>query len=256
MGERGDRRTKSRILRRTGIAVAVLAGVFVLAVAIIVAFGITLSLEALRPNIEAAAQSALGRKVRIEGPLTLLPGLRPTIEMRSLRIANVPTSDAAVFAQIGSVRVSVQLLPLIRREIHLDEITIDNVDVRLESGADGEGNWVFAPEKPAAATDSADGSAFEFVRLSALSIRNLAIDYYEKVEKGEKGSGRRIAIAVESVEGSAGRDDPTELSAKGVARGQPFSVSVAGGSLAGLSDPGRPWPVDIQARLAELRATQ
>ena len=40
-----------------------------------------------------------------------------------------------------------------------------------------------------------------------------------------------------------------------MARGQPFSVSVAGGSLAGLSDPDRPWPLDIQARLADAVAT-
>jgi uncharacterized protein involved in outer membrane biogenesis len=238
-----------RTLRRIGIAVAGLTGIVVLAVAVVVAFGITLSLEAFRPDIEAAAESALGRKVRIEGPLTLLPALRPTVEIRSVAIADATPSDTSDFARIGSARVTLQLLPLTRREIHLDEIAIEGVEIRLAIGPDGEGNWIFAPEQPDTAVDSPGEPSFEFVRLGALSIRDVAVDYH-----GE-GSDESIAVAVESIEGSAGRDDPTVLTAKGIALEKPFDLSLTGGSLAGLSDSGRPWPIDVQAKLADAVAS-
>ena len=244
MGESENGRKKMRSLRSVGIAIAALLGIPIAALAVVIAFGITFSLGAFRADIEEAAGAALGRAVEIEGPLTLLPALRPMVEVQGLRIGNSPESDAEDFLRLELARVTVNLLPLIRREISIEQIAVEGVDVRLESKANGKNNWVFEPEPSKATKAAADRPGFEFVRLGELAIRSLSIDYRDE------GSSETFTVEVEAVEASAGRDDPTVLSARGLAQEQPFSISATGGSLAALSDSTRPWPVDISAKVA------
>jgi uncharacterized protein involved in outer membrane biogenesis len=246
VGKSDDGRSKIRILRWLGIATVALLGVPIAATAVVMVLGVTFSLEAFRADIEAAATGALGRTVAIAGPITLLAGLRPTIAIQGLRIANPPGWETADFLRLDRARATVNLLPLLSREISIDEIVIEGVDVRLEAKANGESNWEFEPETSEAAVAATDGETFEFVRLGELAMRSLAIKYRDE----DSSETFEIEFEIEALDASAGRDDLTVLSARGLAQQQSFKVSATGGSLAALSDPIQPWSLNVTSEIA------
>jgi hypothetical protein len=92
-------------------------------------------------------------------------------------------------------------------------------------------------------------------KATGFSHRSSRIPRWIRPASHGEGSDESIAVAVESIEGSAGRDDPTVLTAKGIALEKPFDLSLTGGSLAGLSESGQPWPIDVQAKLADAVAS-
>ena len=142
-----------------------------------------------------------------------------------------------------------ELRPLLRREISIDEIAIEGIEVRLETEADGTTNWAFERESSETPTAASDGPAYVFVRLGELTVRSLIVSYHDAV------SGETHEFDIEAIDGSMGRDDPVVLSARGLARNQPFDVSVTGGTLAALSDPTQPWSLDVTAQVADAVLT-
>jgi uncharacterized protein involved in outer membrane biogenesis len=249
VGEGDDGRSKFRILRWLGIAIVALLGIPIAATAVVMVLGVTFSLEAFRADIEAAATGAFGRTVEIEGPITLLSALRPTVAIQGLRIANPPGWQTEDFLRLERAHATVNLLPLLSREISIDEIAVEGVDVRLEAKANGESNWVFEPEPSEEAGAATVGATFELVRLGELAMRSLVINYRDE------DSSETFAFEIEALDASAGRDDPTVLSARGLAQQQPFTVSATGGSLAALSDPIQPWSLDVTLEIASAVLT-
>ncbi len=243
MGESDDGRSKIRILRWLGIAIVGLLGIPIATLTVVMVLGVSFSLEAFRAHIEAAATGALGRTVDIEGPITLLAALRPTVAIQGLRIANPPGWQTQDLLRLERAHATVNLLPLLGREISIDEIAIEGVDIRLEAKANGVSNWVFEPEPSDEAVAATDGATFEFVRLGELAMRSLAINYRDE------DSGETFEFEIEALDASAGRDDPTVLSASGLVQQQPFNVSATGGSLAALSDPIQPWFLDVTSEI-------
>ena len=70
-----------------------LAGVFALVVAallLVSMLDVTLDLDHLRGGVETSAGVALGRDVKINGPVRLKLSGWPSIEVRDVEIANVP----------------------------------------------------------------------------------------------------------------------------------------------------------------------
>jgi uncharacterized protein involved in outer membrane biogenesis len=232
------------MLRWLGIAIVALLGIPIAATAVVMVLGVTISLEAFRADIEATATGAFGRTVEIAGPITLFPALPPTVAIQGLRIANPPGWERQDFLRLERAHATVNLLPLLSREISIDEIAIEGVDVRLEARANGGKNWLFKPETSEEAVAATDGATFEFVRLGELSMRSLVINYRDE------DSSETFEFEIEALDASVGRDDPTILSARGSAQQQPFNVSATGGSLAALSDPIQPWFLDVTSEIA------
>jgi uncharacterized protein involved in outer membrane biogenesis len=92
------------------IALVVLAGILAL----------LLNLKTFRPQIEAAASTALGMDVRIKGRMgiALFPGFG-----LSLRDVNVRNNGLDV-ATIEKMRIGLKLLPLVRLEIKIIQIEL------------------------------------------------------------------------------------------------------------------------------------
>ena len=78
-------------------AVAILLGVVVVA-------GITVDLSWLRGKIESVSGSALQRPVTLAGPITLLPTLRPTVQVENVLIGNPEGWSDGDFVQLDLAR--------------------------------------------------------------------------------------------------------------------------------------------------------
>ncbi len=123
--------------------------------------GITVNLDAVRPMVEKVASAALDRQVKITGSVDLLPTLSPSLEVQGVRIENPQDWGNTDFVDLKLVRLQLGLLDLLQKKISIDEITMEEVSINLESRENDLNNWSFSsPDKKkekieTAAVDSA-----------------------------------------------------------------------------------------------------
>ena len=106
-----------------------------------------------RPTIEQRASAALGRKVEVGNlSLSLFSG---ALGADNLSIADDPKYSNSPFLTAKSVKVGVELMPLIlSKTLNVTDVTIDSPQVSLIRGAGGEWNYssFAAPAKSQAQT--------------------------------------------------------------------------------------------------------
>jgi len=93
-----------------------------------------------RPTIEEKASAALGRKVDVGNlSLSLFSG---SLAADNLSVADDPKFSKSPFLTAKSIKVGVELLPLIlRKELNITAIVIDSPEVTLLRSAAGEWNY-------------------------------------------------------------------------------------------------------------------
>ena len=144
--------------------IAVVVGVLIVLV-LIVPF--LIPVNQFRPTIEQKASAALGRKVEVGNlSLSLFSG---ALEADNLSIADDPKFSNSPFLTAKSVKVGVELMPLIfSKTLNVTDVTIDSPQVSLIRNAGGEWNYSSfgasaaksqAQTPPPAATPSAPASS-------------------------------------------------------------------------------------------------
>ncbi|MCK6454615.1 MAG: AsmA family protein, partial [Alphaproteobacteria bacterium] len=113
----------------------VLIGLVVLVVLVvggIAAFVLTLDANSYKPQIEATAKDALGRDLKLRGPIktTLWPNIG--IEASDVALANVPGGQAKEMATLRSLVVSVKVMPLLSRSVEVDSFVLNEPVINLE----------------------------------------------------------------------------------------------------------------------------
>ena len=121
------------ILKIAGIVIAVL-------VVIAIALPLMINVNNYRPQIESNLNSALGRPVKIGNlSLSIISG---SVEAEELSIAEDPKFSNEPFLQAKSLKVGVELLPLIfSRELHVTHLVIDKPEITILRDRDGIWNF-------------------------------------------------------------------------------------------------------------------
>ena len=202
-----------------------------------------------RPTIEETASAAIGRKVEV-GNLSLSI-IRTSLEIDNLSVSDDPKFNSGPFLTANSVRVGVELLPLIfSKQVNVTEIVIDKPQVTLLK--DPSGKWNFssicgnapAETKPAEAKQAepkqappktaepsaAGGNASVSFSIGKLELRNGQITF------GNTNSKKRSVYT------------PVDLTASDVSTTSQvpivFSMGLPGGGTMKID--GKVGPVDAQ----------
>jgi uncharacterized protein involved in outer membrane biogenesis len=231
------------------IIAAGLVAILLIASVVVIAMEVTINLEAFKDDIEAAATKALGRQVNIDGIIKLVPALWPTVEIQGFRIANPPGWESENFVRIAAFRANIGILPLLQRKIHIEEITGDGIDIRLEAKPDGQKNWIFKKDQgpgsiPKETSESSNGISIAFVEVEELSLYHLNVDYLDSE------ADQHYEFNLEKLDGQAVADEPLELSMQGAFQKQRYYISVKGDPVAGLFAPKEPWYLQASAEMA------
>jgi len=132
--------------------------------------------EALAARVEPRLETALGREVEI-GSVEV--GLFPLgIRLREVAVAD-PTGLAPYLARVGSLDFRVEILPLLRREVRVRRLVVDQPEADLRIGEDGRSNFGdLAAEPPSGGEEiepdperAAFGLALRGIRISDGSLR-------------------------------------------------------------------------------------
>ena len=138
-----------------------IAIVIVVVILILFVLPFLIPVNKFRPTLEEKASAALGRKVEV-GNLSLSI-IRASVGIDNLSISDDPKFNAGPFLTASSVRVGVELWPLIfSKQVNVTEIVIEKPQVTLLK--DPSGKWNFssiggnAPAEPKKAEPTATGS--------------------------------------------------------------------------------------------------
>jgi uncharacterized protein involved in outer membrane biogenesis len=198
----------------------VLAGVFVLVVAVVVAgVAIVMSIDPneYRERLTAEVKNLTGRDLVIKGDLTVGISLIPTIVASDVSFSNASWGSRPDMASIKRLEASLEVIPLLSGTIKIGDIVLVEPDILLEVAADGRTNWDFSatpgagtakPAQPAAPAPAESAGAptipsidsiaidkgrFRFNDMKAKQDLNLALD---KVRIGDVASGDKLKIEI------------------------------------------------------------
>ncbi|HTS55038.1 MAG TPA: AsmA family protein, partial [Burkholderiales bacterium] len=223
-----------------------LTAIPLLTVAVVISLGISISAGHWRGPIAQAVTQALGRQVTLEGPLALIPTLRPTLTVGGVGVANPPGFSGPEFAHLGTAHIRLELLPLLRNEIRIVDVEAEDVRIRLEQTADGRANWDFSsppsvPEQPQPAT--AAGNPVRLEAVSSIVFRRINVEY------STGGRSRYFALDEMVGEGAAGK--PISVTLRGaVEKSFPYTIRISGGPVSGLNSSDKPWPFTLHLEFA------
>lgn len=147
-----------------------------------------------RPELEAAAAEALGRPVSVGDDLRL--GIWPRLELSAsdIRIGNPEGFSAPHLLTVKSVDFGLQLWPLVRGRMQIDEIRFVSPHIILEKMADGRVNWNFpVTDRGRAATPEPPPSDSPVAALDEMEIKGILVTD-GRVEYKDHQSGQHRAV--------------------------------------------------------------
>ena len=218
--------------RNSAIILGVLAG-------IIVVVAILFEWNWLRRPIERVVEWQTGRSFHIAGNLDVDLGRVTTARADALTFGNATWSSVPTMAAADRAEVSVEVFPLIfKRETRIPHIRLTRPQLRLETGPDGTGNWVFG--------DTSGESSTRFRDLWIDDGRLLFLDPARKTD---------VDIQLSSVRQSAS-DEPSAVDLKGKGRwaGNRFTLAGQVASPLALRDTDTPYRIDLRATAGPTRA--
>lgn len=175
-------------------------------------FSLTYDKEDLKAAIADEVHNQTGRELKIEGALdySIFPWL--AIDVSDLSLGNAPGFGDDPQARISNARAGVALMPLLRKQISIDEVVLDGLQLALTVNEQGENNWddLISSESPSESVDTGPG-VFSGKRVAGLKIRNANVEFTDRktgshyrlagfsLEAGALGDGRPVPLELEAI---------------------------------------------------------
>ncbi|MFC7290821.1 AsmA family protein [Hirschia litorea] len=188
-----------------------------------------------KDKIEIAAESALGRDVVINGDIKLSIFPKITASAGQTTIANPEGFGEANFASMTELRAAVKLLPLLSRNVEIDEFILVDPKLSLVQLPNGQNNWTFSSSAPKEKTpdDGPSPSAPSGVSAKLGDVRlingNLA---YADRKAGQKHTLEKLNIVIKLPQ----IDGPLGVKGDGIADGLGFDIDANVENLQNLID--------------------
>jgi len=203
----------------------ILLGLVGAVVVLLILAGVLLPLiydeEDLKQAIVTEVKRQTGRDLSING---------------ALDFGNAEGFSDRPFARIDEARVGVALLPLLRKQVAVDEITLDGLELDLAVNASGENNWddlSAASESDSKPSMEAEDSRFSAKRVAGLNIRDARISFQDQ----QTGSDYRLSgFSMQTGALGDGKPVPLELAAllEDLAAGTSANISLSATALPDL----------------------
>ena len=197
-------------MRKTKLIIGALIGLLLIAVVAVIALFLV-NPAVFRNKLEAGATAVFGRQVQFYGPISLKRSLRPWIVIEDMTIGNPGWATGAHFARARKLGVQVALLPLLRGDLRVLDVSLTGVDVFIEEGPDGVDNYTFGDKD-----DREEPGVLPAIE--QLSIRDAIINY-----RSTDASTMRFEIDEARLWNIPGQ--PERIEGKGSTKGMAFIIS-------------------------------
>lgn len=103
-------------------------------------------LNKYKPYISELVYEQTGRTLEINGEAKLALSFIPTLVLNDVSLSNAEWGAYPQMVSVGSLEVKLSVLPLLKRKVEIDNITIINPVINLEIAENGEQNWNMMPK--------------------------------------------------------------------------------------------------------------
>lgn len=114
----------------------------VVTLAVVVIYIGTTDLGQHRDLIAEKISKATGRRLSLNGEFDLNISMTPSVLITRLSFANAPWASQAEMLTVERVEAEIELLPLIRGDIHVPKFHLEGVRTIVETDSRGTSNWV------------------------------------------------------------------------------------------------------------------
>lgn len=167
---------------------------FIIAIVILVGGAVFLapmfiSADLVKQEVEAAVESATGRKLTIAGDVSISAWPALAANIGDVTFANAPGGKADNMATMKELRAELAIMPLLSGTVQVDEFVLRAPVINLEVARNGTPNWQFepaaAPADPAPApqdtsggdtTPAGDGASGGGLAPTEVSLANMTIE--------------------------------------------------------------------------------
>jgi len=208
-----------RILKIFGI---VIGAVVVLIVAALLAVYLFFDPNDHKDRIAAAAKQATGRELSLPGKLKLSVFPWIAIETGEASLGNPPGFGTEPFLTLRRAKLSVKLMPLLKKQLEIGRIEIDGLDLRLKQNASGKGNWEdwgSQQQKPGAQESSGDVPHLDLAGVaitnSRIAFQDMVADHV-KIQIGHIAPGAAFPLSLSTDLTTAAGASPIPLGLEGV----------------------------------------
>ncbi|TNF92224.1 MAG: AsmA family protein [Gammaproteobacteria bacterium] len=118
-----------------------LALVLVLIVAAVVILPMVIDPNDYKPQIVEAVKQNTGRDLTIDGDIGLSVFPKLGLKLGQTQLSNAEGFGKDAFAKVNAVNIRVALMPLLDKEIKMDEIVLEGLALNLKRNKEGVKNW-------------------------------------------------------------------------------------------------------------------
>ncbi|MSO80218.1 MAG: AsmA family protein [Alphaproteobacteria bacterium] len=189
--------------------------------------------EDLKQTLASEVEAATGRKLAIDGEVSveLLP--TPALEAAGVRLANVDGAAVPDMVKLRALRVEVALWPLLSSHIKVRRLILVEPVVELEQLADGRANWNFTPQARAAMPAPAEGGGVDRAADKGKGFATQIDDV--RIARGavvwRKGASVQRVEGIEAVVAASSLEGPFRFDGKLAVAGIPVVAKVTVGQL-------------------------
>jgi AsmA family protein len=227
---------RRRRARRLLIALALLVGVPM-------AIGLAFDSNWLKGPLERAVSARVGRPFHIHGRLDIVPRWEPRLLMEQVQLANPKWAIEPDTLRIERAEISLALLPLLRGEVVLPQVTLSKPLVALERSVEGANNWTLAPDDEP--ERQRQGRA---PTIGRLTVDEGLLLYHDPAQD------TALSLEVQTTEPTPG-ERGVRFRAGGVFHGQRVAADGTGGAMLSLADTTAPYPLDGRFRVGATAGT-
>ena len=174
-------------------------GVVALVIAALLIIPLFVDVEKYKPEIEKQVASAVGRPFVIKGPLKLSLFPWAGVAFSDLHLGSPPGYKEQDLLFVKSFDVRMKLLPLLSRDVQVQQFVIEGPKIALEKNKAGRGNWEGwggPPQKdapktgaPPASKGPMDGLPLKSLVIGEFAVRNGSVIYVDQ----SSGSRREVS---------------------------------------------------------------
>jgi uncharacterized protein involved in outer membrane biogenesis len=229
-------------LRRIVAILLAAAAALLIAAVLYLAFG---DLTRHKGRIEALVTTLIGRPFAIDGTfeLQVLPSISLVAER--VRLGNADWGSQPQMVELGHLSAKVGLWSLVSGPVDVRSLEVRDLSVLLETGPEGQGNWVLGKTgAPEAAAEAPSSSAAAAPVLQNVKLGNVRIVYRDR------GKPDRVAL-IETLSIGPGAGGLLAIAGKGSLNELPAAVNGEFGPLDALFA-GQNIRMAIHAALGEL----
>lgn len=165
-----------RLLKFTAIAIAVLLALIVIAVGI---FAATFNPNDYKPHLIRMVAERQQRTLAIPGEIKL--SFFPALGAQLGEVRLSEQNSMAEFLSVKEAKVALALMPLLRRELVVDRISVDGLDASLRRNRDGSTNFddLLEKEAPPENAEGQPAEPFTF-NISGVDLRNARVRFDDR----------------------------------------------------------------------------